>query len=135
MATFNKLQKFVQNISNGVFDLATDQLEIALTDSVPIATNNLLSDITQISYTNLSGRTLTTISSVETAGVYNLLLTNITLTATGTVAQFRYIVIYDATSAGPNLIGWYDFGSEVNLLNGDSFVIDFDGVNGLISLT
>ena len=38
---------------------------------------------------------------------------NIFFTATGgTMATFRYLVIYDDTSASDNLVGYYDAGSQ-----------------------
>lgn len=134
MATFNKFQIFVQDVANKVHNLGSDQLTVALSDTLPVATNAVLTDITQISYANLSSRNITTSSSVETGGTYNLKVSNLTLTASGTVAQFRYVVIYNSTAAGHNLIGWYDHGGEVNMLNGDTYVITFDGTNGLISI-
>lgn len=133
MASYNKFQPIVADFHNGVVDLATDQMTVALTDVAPAASNHILSDITQISYSNLSSRSLTTTSSVQTGGVYNLILANLTLTASGTVAQFRYVVIYDSTVSGGRLMGWYDFGSEVNMAASDTFAISFDAVNGLFS--
>ena len=135
MATFNKFQSFVANVANGTYNLGSDQLVVALTDSAPTATNNSLSDITQISYTNLSSRNITTSSSTQTSGTYNLKLSNLILSASGAVAQFRYVVIYDSVPGSHQLIGWYDYGSEVNMNNGDTFAISFDGTNGLISIT
>lgn len=135
MATFNKFNTFVADVANKVHNLGSDQLTVALSDAAPVATNTVLANITQISYTNLSSRNITTTSSAQTSGTYNLKLTNLTLTASGTVAQFRYIVIYNSTTGSGNLIGWYDYGSEVNMANGDTFTISFDGTNGLISIT
>lgn len=136
MATFNKFNFFVQDVANKIHNLGSDQLAVALTDVAPTATNHVLADLTQISYTNLSSRNITTTSSTQTSGTYNLKLNNLTLTASGTVAQYRYIVIYNSTAASGNLIGWYDNGSEVNLINsGDIFAINFDATNGLISIT
>ena len=134
MATFNKFNYLVQDVANKVHNLGSDQLTVALTDVAPTATNHVLADITQVSYTNLSTRNITTTSSTQTSGTYNLKLSNLTLTASGTVAQFRYIVVYNSTAGSGNLIGWYDFGSEVNMVNSDTFAISFDGTNGLISI-
>jgi hypothetical protein len=135
MATYNKFNAFVADIANKVHNLGSDQLTVALSDTLPVSTNSVIANITQISYTNLSSRGITTSSSTQSSGTYNLKLTNLTLTATGTVAQFRYIIIYNSTASGGPLIGWYDYGSEVNLINGDSFAISFDGTNGLLSIT
>ena len=134
MATFNKFQPFVADVANKVHNLGSDQLTVALTDVAPTATNHVLADLTQISYTNLSTRNITTTSSTQTSGTYNLKLTNLVLTASGTVAQFRYVVIYNSTAASGPLIGWYDYASEVNMANTDTFTISFDGTNGLISI-
>lgn len=134
MATYNKFNFFVQDIANKIHNLGSDQLVVALTDTVPVATNHVLTDLTQISYTNLSSRNITTSSSLQTSGTYNLILNNITLIASGTVAQFRYVVVYNGTAAAANLIGWYDNGSEVNMTSGAEFIVSFDQTNGLISL-
>jgi len=60
------------------------------------------------------------------------------LTASGgSVAAFRYVVLYNDTPTSPAdpLIGWYDYGSDLTLLNGETLTIDFDGTNGVLSLT
>jgi len=135
MATFNKFNQFVADVANKVHNLGSDQLVVALTDSVPVATNTVIANITQISYTNLSSRNITTNSSTQTSGTYNLILSALTLTALGTVPQFRYVVIYNSTAASGNLIGWYDIGSEINMLTSAQLAITFDAVNGLLSIT
>jgi hypothetical protein len=133
MATYNKFNAFAADKHNKVHNLSSDQLTIALTDSAPVATNSVIANITQISYTNLGARNITTTSSTQTSGTYKLILADLTMAATGNVAQFRYVVIYNSTAANGPLIGWYDYGAEVNLTNGISFVVDFDGTNGLFS--
>lgn len=135
MASFNKFNQFVADLANGVHNFSSNQFAVALTDSAPVATNTVLANITQISYTNLSSRNLTVASSAQTSGTYNAILNNLTLSATGNVAQFRYVVVYDATAPSGNLVGWYDNGSEVNMTSGAEFVVQFDQTNGLFSLT
>ena len=137
MATFNKFNSFVEALAEKAQNLGSDTLTVALCASgnAPVATNTVLSNLTQISYTNLSSRVITTTSSAQTSGVYKLVLTDLILTASGAVAPFRYIVIYNDTATNDELIGWYDFGSDVSMGNGDSFLIDFDGTNGVLSLT
>ena len=110
MASFNKFNSLVADLANGVHNLATNQLTVALTNTAPTASNSTLADITQISYTNLSSRNITTTSSAQSGGVYSLVLADLTLTATGAVGPFQYVVIYNETSPSDSLICWYDSG-------------------------
>ena len=135
MPAFNKFQSFVEKLAEKVHNLGSDTLTIALTNSAPVATNNQLTDITQISYTNCSARTITITSSAQTSGTYKLILADLILTASGgTVGPFRYIVIYNDTATNDELIGWYDYGSSITLNDGETFTIDFDGTNGVLTL-
>lgn len=138
MATFNKFNSFVEAIAEKVHNLGSDQLVVALcaAANAPSASNTKLSDLTQISYTNLSSRNITTSSSSQTSGTYKLILNDLTLSASGgSVATFRYIVIYNDTATNDELIGYYDYGSDVTLASGQNLIIDFDGSNGVISIT
>lgn len=135
MASYNKFYTFVADIANKIHNLGSDQLTVALTDTLPTASNSVIANITQISYTNLSTRSITTTSSSQSSGLYKLILTNITLTASGTVPQFRYIVIYNSTAANGPLVAWFDYGSELNLASGDSLQLQFDATNGLLQIT
>lgn len=132
MATFNKINAFVENVAEKVHNLQSDALTIALcaAANAPVATNSILGDLTQISYTNLSSRVLTVSSSSQSSGTYSLTLADLVLTASGgSVATFRYIVIYNDTPTSPAdpLIGWYDYGSNLTLADGESLTIDFTG--------
>ncbi len=134
MATFNKFNAFVEALAEKVHNLGSDQLTVALTNTLPTASNSVLADITQISYTNLSSRNITTTSSSQTSGLYKLILADLTLSATGAVGPFRYVVIYNSTAASGNLIAWFDYGSSISLANGDTLTIDFDPSTGILQL-
>lgn len=134
MATFNKFNSFVEAVAEKVHNLGSDQLKVALTNSAPSATNTQLTNITEITYTNLSSRNITTSTSSQSSGTYKLVIADLTLSATGSVGPFQYVVIYNDTATNKELIGWYDYGSAVTLANGDSFVCDFDGTNGLLTI-
>jgi len=139
MATFNKFQAFVEHLAEKVHNLGGDTLTIALcaAANAPVATNSLLVDLTQISYTNCSARVPTITSSAQTTGTYKLVLADLVLTASGgDVAAFRYVVLYNDTPTSPAdpLIGWYDYGASVTITNGNSFTIDFDATNGVLQL-
>lgn len=134
MATFTKFNAFVEAIAEKVHNLGSDQITIALSNTAPTAANAVLADITEISYTNLSSRAVTTTSSTQTSGTYKLVLADLTLTASGAVATFRYVILYNSTTGSGNLIGYYDNGSSITMANGDTFLIDFDATNGVLTL-
>jgi hypothetical protein len=126
MASFVKFNPFVEALAEKVHNLGSDQLTIALTNTAPSAANSVLTDITQISYTNCSSRNITTVSSTQTSGTYSLVTSDLTLTASGgTVGPFRYVVMYNDTSASDNLIGYYDYGSSITLNDTETFTVDF----------
>ena len=137
MATFNKFNSFVEALAEKSHNLGSDTLTVALTAAAnaPVATNTVLAKLTQISYTNCSTRAITTSSSAQSSGTYTLVLADLVLTASGgTVGPFRYVVIYNDTATNDELIGWYDYGSDITLANGETLTIDFDGTNGLLQI-
>ena len=132
MATYNKFNAWAETMVEGA-NLGSDQFVIALTDSAPVASNSVLADITEISYTNLSSRNVTTTSSSQTSGTYTLVLQDLVMTASGSVGPFRYVVLYDDTLAGDPLVGWWDYGSSITMANADTFTIDFTGATITLS--
>lgn len=137
MVAFNKHNVFTENVAEKVHNLGADALTVALCAVAPVAANSVLADLTQIAYTNLSARTVTISTSAQTAGVYKLVCADLVLTASGAVATFRYVDLYNDTPTSPAdpLIGWYDYGSSVTLANGETFTIDFDQSGGVLTIT
>lgn len=129
MATYNKFQQTVEDLSEGVYTSSTDQFTIALTTNgnAPVATNSVLADLTEIAYTNLSSQNLTTSSSGQTSGTFLQLFSDLVLTASGAVATFRWVVIYNNTPTSPAnpLTAYFDFGSDLTLASGETLTIDF----------
>ena len=149
MAVFNKLNGFVEHLSEGVHNLGSDQLVLALSNTAPSAettaptvstANCILSNVTLVSTTDLSGTNplnITTTSSTQSSGTYRLVLADITLSSTGTVGPFRYIYLYNDTPTTPAdpLIGYFDYGAGLTLNNGESLTIDFDQASGALTLS
>lgn len=145
MAVFNKLNGFVEHLSEGVHNLGTDQLKLALSSVAPTSettpptqttSNCILANVTEITYTGLSSTDVVTTSSAQSSGTYRLVLADLTLSATATVGPFRYIYLYNdsPTSPADPLIGYFDYGANLTLNNGESLTIDFDQASGALTL-
>jgi hypothetical protein len=138
MASYNKFNSFVQDLATKVHNLNSDALKVMLTDVAPVATNTVKSNITEISAGNgyaTGGQAATFVSGNDTSGTYKLILTAVNFVASGgSIAQFRYAVLYNSTAASGNLIGWWDYGAEVNLTNGNTFTVALDQTNGVFTL-
>lgn len=138
MATFNKFNSFVEALAEKVHNLGVDTLKVALcaAANAPVSTNTVLANLTEASYTNCSSRTVSVASSSQTSGTYKLVLNDLVLTATGgSVGPFRYVVLYNDTASNDELIAWYDYGSDLTLLAGETLTIDFDGSAGVLTLS
>lgn len=138
MASFNKYQKGVEALLEGI-NAGSDAWKVALTNRAPVvATDATLTDATEISAGNgytAGGNAATTTSSTQTGGTYKLILASpSTWTASGgSMGPFRYAVLYDSTTN--NLIGYWDYGSAVTLGVGESFTVSLDGTNGVFSVS
>ena len=139
MAAFNKFQQFVEDEAEKVHNLGADVLKVALSNTIPVATNSILANITQITAANgyVAGGTQATItSSVQTTGTYKLVLADVVFTASGgSIGPFQYAVLYNDTPTSPAdpLIGWWNYGSAVTLLDGETFTVDFDAAAGVLT--
>lgn len=140
MAAFNKFQQFVEDLAEKVHNLGADALRCLLTNTAPVATNSIKANLTEITAANgyaAGGPTPSITSSVQTTGTYKLILADTVITAAGgSVGPFRYVVLWNDTPTSPAdpLIGWWDYGASITLLDTESLTIDFDGTNGVIQL-
>ena len=144
MASYVKANDFVEHLNEGAHDLDTNQLVIALSNTAPGSEsspplgdgNGLLANVTQVSYTNLSTRNITLSTSSQSGGTYALVLVDLTLSASGAVATFRYLYVYnDGTAVLTDpIICNFDYGSGLTLANGESLTIDFNA-GGLYTMT
>lgn len=137
MATFNKFNAFVADLANKVHNLGSDTLKFALSNTLPVATNSVFANITEITAGNgytAGGTTSAQVSSTQTSGLYKLILTTIVYTATGNVGPLRYVVLYNSTPVAGPLIGWYDYGSSITLLATETLTVTVDGTNGTLQI-
>ena len=140
MATFSKFQPFVEYLAEKTFNLGSDTLKVALTNTAPTSANGVFSELTEISAGNgyTAGGTAATISSsAQASGTYKLVLADVVFTASGgSIGPFRYAVLYDDTPTSPAdpLIGYWDYGSSVTLADGETFTWDADASAGVLTL-
>lgn len=143
-STLTKFFDFAEQLAKAKHDFSSHTLKVVLTNTAPSTANTILSDITQISngggYTGGAGGgyTLTSVVLAETGGVAKLTIADLVITASGgSIGPFRYIVIYNDTQTSPAdaLVGWYDYGSSITLADGESLTLDFDGTNGVLTIT
>ena len=129
-------QPFAAAPFNGIHNFSANTLKLALTIVLPVNTYTQLSQISQIAAGGgyeTGGFTVTVASSTQTAGVYKLIINDYTLTATGTIAEWQYAVLYNDTAANDPPMLWYTYANPVNMVSGNTFLFDFDGTNGVIN--
>lgn len=137
MASFNKFNSFVEAVAEKKHNLESDALYVMLSNVAPSASNSVKADITDIAAGNgyvAGGQQSAQVSSAQTGGVYKLVLTDVVFTATGAIGPFRYAVLYNNTATNKELIGWWDYGSSITLANGETFAVDFDATNGVLTI-
>ncbi len=138
MAAFNKFNSFVEALAEKVHNLGSDTLKVYLSNTAPVATNTVKADIAEISAGNgytTGGNTASVTSSSQTSGTYKLVLGDpATWTASGSVGPFRYAILYNDTATNDELIGWWDYGSSITLASGETFKVDFDPTNGVLTI-
>lgn len=138
MAVFNKSSSFIEALAEKKHDLGADVLKIMLTNSTPIAANTVKANLTDISagfgYT-AGGTAVTITTSAQTTGLYKLIGSNVVFTASGgSIGPFRYAVLYNDTATNDELIGWWDYGSSITLLTGETLTVDLDPTNGILTI-
>ena len=133
MASFNKFNLFVQDMGEGKHDFASSggTYKVMLTNTAPVATNHVYSDI--------SGNELTT-GGGYTAGGATAAMSDANSSGTETVScsagvswtgsdsgfgPFRYAVLYGGNASNTGLVGWWDYGSSISVTSGNTFAITF----------
>jgi hypothetical protein len=130
LAAFNKFQNFVQALAEKEHNLSTDALHVYFSNTTPDAgLDAVKADLAEITAGNgyTAGGPDTQNTGAEATGTYTLTGTKCVVTASGgSIAAFRYVVLYNNTHASDALIGWWDYGSALTLLDGESFSVKFN---------
>jgi hypothetical protein len=141
MAAYVKYQKFTESLVEAV-NSGTDSWKLILSNTAP----NVATDTTAASATELGtsggytagGVTCTITSSLQTTGVYKLILAapaSPTWTASGGGFTFRYVILYNLTNT--QCAAYWDYGSAVvmNGTNADTFTPTLDASGGTYTVT
>lgn len=133
MASFTKFNKFLEQLAEKSYNLGSDTLKFALTNTAPTPTTDTVflpgtlhpPPAAANGYTS-GGHAATISGSSESGGTYTLAtITDVVITATaGGIGPFRYVILYDDTAAADELIGYWDYGSSITLASGETFTID-----------
>jgi hypothetical protein len=137
MASYQKFSQFIEDVFEKVHNCGSDTLKVMLTNVAPVATNSVKADLTEIAAGNgytAGGVTVAQSSSAQTSGTYKLVIADATFTASGgSIADFRYAVLYNSTAAAGNLISFWDYGATITVTSGNSFTVDLDQVGGVFT--
>lgn len=146
MATFNKFHVFVEALAEKTHNLGSDTLKVYLSNTAPNASTHVTYDgVTgttgpaEIAAGNgytLGGNTASVSTSAQTAGTYKLVLNDpaVWTASGGSIGPFRYFVLYNSTAVSNNLIGWWDYGSNLTLNDTESFLVDLNQTTGVLTL-
>lgn len=129
MAALQKFNVFVTDLALAKHNLNTDDVRVYLSNTAPLATHTVKADIAEIAtgggYTGSID-----ISAVVTqnGGTMELSASDQVVTATGSVAPFRYVIMFNNTHAAKPLVCFYDYGGTINMVAGETFTVDFPAV-------
>lgn len=141
MATLVKFQCLGLDCGKKKHDFSADSFKVLLTSVAPnAATNDEKADLTEISPGNgysAGGLTIAVSSFTQTGGVAKLVMADSALlTASGgSIAGFRYAVIYNDTTSGKPLVGYVDYGSTLTLAAGQEFQVQPNATTGVLTIT
>ena len=138
MPSLSKFHCFTLDVLNGLHDFDNDTFKIALTNATPdeAAWEELL-DASEIAAGNgyPAGGLLCTVTTSSTSGVARAFLDDITLTASGDIPAFRYGVLYNDSTVGDRLVGWFAYSESITMHAPETFVFDFNPVLGVFTFT
>ena len=134
MATYTKYETFIENLANKLIDAfgTTDTWRAVIhTDAPVVATDNALSDLTEIGGSNgyNTGGENITYNSTRSGATLTATAVDVVWTAVtgnlGSSTTGRYFSIYDDTSTGNNLLCSYDYAATFTVAVGETMTLDF----------
>jgi hypothetical protein len=136
MVAYVKYESAIEHIANKIIDFFGNNdtyRAVIHTDAPVVATDDDLTDLTQIGGSNgyTTGGTTIGFNSTRSGGTITATATDVTWTATGgnlgASTTGRYVSVYDDTPTSPAdpLVCSYDYGATFTVADGESFTLDF----------
>lgn len=133
MAAYVKYNQFTEDLGNKVHDLVgtNDVLKVMLSNTAPnVATHVVRADASEISAANgyAAGGVDIDNDGSESGGTLTVTAVDKVITAAGgSIGPFRYAILYNDTPTSPAdpLIAYWDYGSAITLLDGETLTLDF----------
>ena len=136
MATFVKVDDFVEQLTLGIHDFDTHVFKLALTNTAPTPATDVswLSGTTApppaavLGYT-AGGNTIAVTVAETPSGTVEVRGNETVFTAAGgTIGPFRYALLYNDTATVPAdaLIGYWDYASSITLADTETFTATFN---------
>ena len=133
MATYNKFEQFALDLGSGVHNLtaAGHVLKVYASNVAPSASlDTVKADLAEITAANgyPAGGSDIQNDYTETTGTGTLTGVDVVWTASGgSFGPLQYIALYNDTPTAPAdpLIAWWDYGSAVTVLTGETFTVNF----------
>ncbi len=140
MATAVQFQQFGEDLASGVHDFSADQAEVYATAAVPsVSADAVKADLAEIATGNGYTGPSDTQNGVSRSGaVTSVTGVDVVWTASGgQITQFRYVVLQNTTPTSPldPLIQYWDYGANVDVLDGESFTVDFGASMFTVTIT
>jgi hypothetical protein len=144
MAAFNKFNSFVADLASGKHQMQTGTTHVYKVYLVsnlnqPSAGNTAYGTPADLATANgytAGGVSIGTVTGAQASGTFKFVGgTDPGWTASGgSIGAFQYAVLYNSTASGQPLIGWWDYGTAITLTNGNTFTVDLDQVNGILTI-
>lgn len=138
-------QAYVSLLSSGLYDMVNDDMHVWLTDETPDEINHRGHDPAVPESVNLQQIpfgfgydgpiSISPSTAFPTGGLFELSGQSILIVAVGgAIGPFRFIVLEDAdfvVGGAPVVISFWDHLESISILNGGSFEILWEGIQGV----
>lgn len=132
-ASYNKYTAAIEPLLEGI-NAGSDTWKIALANTVNAADTTFTPGTTDLATGNgytQGGNAATVSASGQTAGTFKLTLNapSVWTASGGSIGPFRYAILWDSTTSTP--VGYWDYGSSITVLSGETFTFTPDAANGV----